>query len=148
MLYAKVERGIGVGRANSGRSVFECGYRNVLPCGSLWWKEFKAVQISEGVCFRCNISNTQDCTDIPCAVLMNWFPHTAQNFRPFDSHTTSTSLGMLLTSNGKEREHTAVSIVVGLRFSLSTAYTLGDMGRRSDGDGGSAESLRLKEVTR
>lgn len=94
-----------------------------------------------------NTSNTQDCIDIPCVMLMNCFL-TAQNFRPFDSHTTSTSLGMTLTGNEKEREHTAVSIVVGLRFSLSTAYTLGDMGRRSDGDGGSAESLRLKEVTR
>jgi hypothetical protein len=48
---------------------------------------------------------------------------------------------------GEEREHTAVSIVAGLRLSLSTAYTLGDMGRRSDGDCGSVESLRLKEIT-
>lgn len=71
-----------------------------------------------------------------------------QNFSFFGSHTTSASLGMPLTSNGKEREHTAVSIAVGLRFSLSTAYTPGDMGRRSDGDCGSVESLRLKEITR
>lgn len=49
---------------------------------------------------------------------------------------------------GEEREPTAVSMVVGLRFSLSTAYTLGDIGRRSDGDCGSVESLRLKEITR
>lgn len=60
----------------------------------------------------------------------------------------SRSLEMSLTSNGEEREGTAVSMVVGLRFSLSTAYTLGDMGRRSDGDCGSVESLRLKERTR
>lgn len=64
-------------------------------------------------------------------------------FSCLDSHTL-TSLQTLLTSNGKEREHTAVSIVVGLKFSLSTAYTLGDMGSRSDGDCGSAESLRLR----
>lgn len=37
-------------------------------------------------------------------------------------------------------------MVAGLRFSLSTAYTLGDMGRRSEGDAGSVESLRLEET--
>lgn len=40
----------------------------------------------------------------------------------------------------------AVSMVAGLRFSLSTAYTLGDMGKRSEGDCGSAKSLRIVEM--
>lgn len=45
----------------------------------------------------------------------------------------------------KDRAHTAFSIVVGLRFSLSTAYTLGDIGKRSHGECGSVESLRLEK---
>lgn len=76
---------------------------------------------------------------------MNLFSH-----GPGSAHHLC-SLGNALDHGGgpgEEREPTAVSIVVGLRFSLSTAYTLGDIGRRSDGDCGSVESLRLKEITR
>lgn len=63
--------------------------------------------------------------------------------KPWDSHLPRCTQ----PRPWKGEERTAVSIVVGLRFSLSTAYTLGDMGRRSEGDCGSMASLRLKETT-
>lgn len=101
-----------------------------------------------------NVSDPQQHTDTPSVMHMELFQQmcflTSQaELEPFwVTGTTFASLGVPLTSNGKEREHTAVSIVVGLRFSLSTAYTLGDMGRRSVGECGSVESLRLKEITK
>lgn len=52
----------------------------------------------------------------------------------------------LIYHSAEYGEFIAVSIVVGLRFSLSTAYALGDMGRRSEGDCGSVESLRIVEM--
>lgn len=122
---------------------------------ALWWllmerKQLKWMKLSPLDAH--NISDPQQHIDTPSVMHMDLFQHmcflTSQaELQPFWlTGTTFASLGVPSTSNGKERKHTAVSIVVGLRFSLSTAYTLGDMGRRSDGECGSVESLRLKEI--